>query len=56
MIASFLSASGDYPGRWERDDRGDEPDPWAVWLLRVFSAALAAFWGVTLWHAMALLP
>jgi hypothetical protein len=56
MIAAFLAAEGDHPGRWEREDRPEEPDPVALWLLRVFSVAIVAFWAVTLWHAWRLLP
>jgi hypothetical protein len=56
MIASFLAASGDFPGRWDRSEPEPPRDPWAVWLLRVFSAAIVAFWAVALWHAWRLLP
>ena len=44
MIAPFLSASGDFPGRWERAEPEPPRDPWAVWLLRVFTALVVGFW------------
>ena len=55
MIATFLAAEGEYSGRYNRDE-GDDPDPWAVWIVRAFTAALAVFWSVVLWQAAGLLP
>ena len=54
MIAAFLAAEGEHMGRWERDDDSGDPDPWAMWIVRMFALALAVFWSVVISMAVEL--